>query len=131
MTYVKLPLYTSAAIAVLLSHGSVPAQSMTDPTRPHGASDAGADVEALNAPVLQSIMITGNRRAAIISGKRVELGERYGAARVMKITENEVVLRSAAGTEVLKMYPKVHKGPRGAEPGRAPGAVARERSAKG
>ena len=44
---------------------------------------------------------------AIIGGEMVKLGGKYGDARVIKITESEVVLRSATGTETLRMYPDV------------------------
>jgi hypothetical protein len=52
-------------------------------------------------------MITPRGRSAIISGQRVELGGRVGDARVAAIRENEVVLRSSSGSDVLKLYPDV------------------------
>ena len=102
-----------AVAATLSSHAHATAQIMIDPTRPprsataaHAGDLAG---ETPSAPVLQSVMITPTHRSAIIGGERVELGGRYGDAQVVKITESEVVLRSAARTEVLKMYPDVEK----------------------
>jgi hypothetical protein len=85
------------------------AQGIVDPTRPPGilAGPENAD-DAVRGPVLQSIMIKPNARSAIISGQRVELGGKYGDARVTAIGENEVVLRSENGTDVLKLYPDVH-----------------------
>jgi hypothetical protein len=60
-------------------------------------------------------MIRPHNRSAIISGQRVELGGRYGDARVAAISESEVVLRSNGGTDVLRLYPDVHmKKPNGA-----------------
>src|SRR5688500_84097 len=103
---------------------------MTDPTRPPrsaAAAQAGFDSagEPPSAPILQSVMITPTRRSAIIGGERVELGGRYGEAQVVRITESEVVLRSAGRTEVLRMYPEVDKkAARSAQPASAlpPGA---------
>ena len=132
MTNVNLPLCILAALGLLLGHGSVTAQTMNDPTRPPGAmSSADHEPERARAAVLQSVLITPTRRAAIINGQRVELGGRFGEARVLKITETEVVLRSAAGTEVLKMYPNVDKALKRAEPVQTRPSTARGRSSKG
>ena len=52
-------------------------------------------------------MITPSERFAIIGGERIKLGGKYGEAQVIGITESEVTLRSASGTETLRMYPDV------------------------
>ena len=84
------------------------AQPMADPTRPPpGVAESVPRLETVRGPVLQSIMITQQSRSAIINGQRVELGGRYGDARVVKIDDNEIVLRSTDGTEVLKLSPDV------------------------
>ncbi len=67
------------------------------------AGDAGGGL------VLQSVMISSTRRAAIINGEMVKLGEKYGDAVLIKVAENEVVLKSGDTTQVLKMYPGVEK----------------------
>jgi len=95
------------AVPLYAGTGAV-AQILTDPTRPPSAlasSEAGDDAGA--APVLQSVMISSAARTAIIGGETVRLGGKYGDARVVKITETEVVLRTASGNETLKMYPAV------------------------
>jgi MSHA biogenesis protein MshK len=96
-----------AAMVMVLPVGSI-AQVLSDPTRPPAGiyANEGGDAAA-TGPVLQSVMITPGARTAIIGGETVKLGGQYGDARVVKITENEVVLRSAAGTETLRMYPDV------------------------
>lgn len=84
------------------------AQVLNDPTRPPaGISSTDSGDSAAGGPVLQSVMITPTTRTAIIGGETVKLGGKYGDARVIKITESEVVLRSATGTETLRMYPDV------------------------
>jgi len=45
----------------------------------------------------------------VISGQAVPLGGMFGDARVVRITETEVVLKKGEETEVLKMYPEVDK----------------------
>jgi MSHA biogenesis protein MshK len=83
-------------------------QVLNDPTRPPpGVYSNEAAGSAASAPVLQSVMITPTERSAIIAGKTVRLGGTFGEARIIKITEGEVVLRSASGTETLRMYPDV------------------------
>jgi MSHA biogenesis protein MshK len=110
------------ALAVLLWAAAVGAQMMADPTRPPRAVPVERTSEQTRAPVLQSVIITPERRAAIINGERVELGAVYGDARVARITETEVVLRSADRTEVLKLYPNVDKSVKRDEPARDAGS---------
>ena len=98
------------AAAIFLFFGAAAgAQIVNDPTRPPAALSApeAADGAATRGPVLQSVKISRTERSAIIGGEMVRLGAKYGEARVVRITENEVVLRSAGGTEVLRMYPGV------------------------
>jgi MSHA biogenesis protein MshK len=114
--------YGWSALALLFWAAGVGAQTMADPTRPPRAVPAEAAAERTDARVLQSVIITPDRRAAIINGERVELGGVYGDARVSRITETEVVLRSAARTEVLKLYPNVDKSMKRDEPARAAGS---------
>jgi len=95
------------AVACMAAPGAM-AQVMIDPTRPPPGVYAPESAEkATGAPVLQSVMITPTARTAIIGGEEVKLGAKFGDARVIKITETEVVLRTTGGTETLKMYPGV------------------------
>lgn len=84
-------------------------QVLNDPTRPPPGiySNEAAGSAAVSEPVLQSVMISPTERSAIIGGKTVKLGGTVGDARIIKITEGEVVLRSPSGTETLRMYPDV------------------------
>jgi len=100
------------AAAMLLVPMAALSQAMTDPTRPPGAyatGDPDAGGEAGGGPVLQSVMISPTRKAAIISGEMVKLGEKFGDAVLVKVAENEVVLKTGDATQVLKMYPGVEK----------------------
>jgi MSHA biogenesis protein MshK len=105
-----------AAALLVCAPAAAFAQALVDPTRPPATASAiESTQEAVRGPVLQSIMIGPHSRAAIISGQRVELGGRFGDARVAAISESEVVLRSNSGVDVLKLYPDVHmKKPNGA-----------------
>lgn len=101
---------SSAFAAVLLLTGTgAGAQAINDPTRPPAGfmappADEGA---AARGPVLQSVKISRAGSSAIIGGETVKLGGKYRDARLVRISENEVVLRSASGTEILRMYPGV------------------------
>ena len=97
-------------------------QVLNDPTRPPPGvySNEAAGSAVASAPVLQSVMISPTERSAIIAGKTVKVGGTYGDARIIKISEGEVVLRSASGTETLRMYPDVSLKP--IEPASSPGS---------
>ena len=87
-------------------------QVVNDPTRPPGgfaASDPEVTGDAGGGLVLQSVMISPSRKAAIINGEMVRLGQKYGDAVLIKVAENEVVLKSGEGSQVLKLYPGVEK----------------------
>lgn len=88
-------------------------QGLSDPTRPPGnagmVSTAGRPDEIPSGPQLQSVLIAQGRRIAVINGMTVPLGGMAGDAKVIKISETEVVLRRGAETEVLKMYPGIEK----------------------
>lgn len=86
---------------------SAHAQSLNDPMRPPQFSAAASPVKA--GPVLQSVIISKERRYAIISGERIAVGGAYGDAKLVRIAENEVTLRDTAGDTVLKLVPEIKK----------------------
>ena len=104
-------------------------QGISDPTRPPAALSAGASAESGAAPaaVLSSIKITPTEKTAVIGGETVRLGGRYGDARVIKITDSEVVLRTSAGTETLRLYPDVDIRPLVVEPAAVQKPVTKKR----
>lgn len=85
------------------------AQVLVDPTRPPGALAVPGGEAAAGGPVLQSVMLSPGRKVAVISGELVALGGRYGAARLVRLTESEAVLRNGAETTVLRLFPLVEK----------------------
>jgi len=90
------------------------AQIGVDPTRPPaglatGAADADLAVDTRGGLMLQSVLISPSYNAAIISGVMVKLGEKYGDAVLVRVAENEVVLKSGGMQQVLKLYPGVDK----------------------
>lgn len=101
-----------AAFAWLAPAHAQPQQAGIDPTRPPASAGfQEAAEEGAPGKQLQSILISGGRRVAVISGTMVPLGGMLGDARVVKISETEVVLKTGEETETLKLYPSVDKQP--------------------
>lgn len=96
------------------------AQALADPTRPPNMPDAAvADSGAgASGPVLKSILLSSNRRLAVIDGRSVRVGDRVGNARVIAIDADSVKLRGSEGLTLLKLLPEVSKG--GAKPAASP-----------
>lgn len=97
-------------LGMLLLPG-VQAESLRDPTRPPAELEvvAAGGAEIAKGPILQSVLISAGRKSAIIGGQVVGLGEKYGEALVVKITESEVVLKTGTVTETLRLFPDVEK----------------------
>ena len=89
------------------------AESLPDPTQPPYMTRLAADgkPEAVaDGPVLQTVMMSARRKVAVINGKVVALGEKYGDATLIRMTDSEVVLRNSDKTlQTLKMHPVVEK----------------------
>ena len=108
------PEHAAAAWALGVVLALMPAvaspQAVNDPTRPPGAlatSAPGGD--AGGGMTLQTVMISPTQKAAIINGVMVKLGEKYGDAVLVRVAENQVVLKSGGAEQVLKLYPAVEK----------------------
>lgn len=85
------------------------AQVLTDPTRPPDAVEAQG---AVAGPVVQSIIIgPGRKRAAVVGGERVEVGDSYGGATVARITDAGVFLKGSEGETFLPASAGVEKTP--------------------
>jgi hypothetical protein len=108
--FVRRPASFVLCVLLLAPAGAL-AQVGNDPTRPPvnlgGAVDT--DTEAGGGMTLQSVIISPTNKAAIISGVMVKLGEKYGDAVLVKVMENEVVLKSGTMSQVLKLHPGVEK----------------------
>lgn len=88
------------------------AEELTDPTRPpanifQAASGRGGGAGAAQPSGLRSIIISEKRRAAIIDGKTVELGGRFGNARLVEVNTGSVVLQRGKNRQVLTLFPGV------------------------
>ncbi|MGZ3237429.1 MAG: MSHA biogenesis protein MshK [Burkholderiaceae bacterium] len=107
---IKLPI--AQAVLMLLfpiAASSVHAEQLRDPTRPADMLGRGQSEVAASGPVLQSVLISPQRRIAIISGKTFRVGDKFGDSHVVSISETEVVLQNGKAQQTLKLFPDVHK----------------------
>lgn len=82
---------------ILLLMHNAQAEVLKDPTQPAalpGETNA-ADGRMASGPVLQSVMIGSNYRAAIINGQKVMLGGKYEQATLIRVNEHEALLRNS------------------------------------
>jgi MSHA biogenesis protein MshK len=98
-----------ALLALLASAAQAQAaEVLPDPTRPPaGIPLAAGDAGMPGEPVLQSVLLAGDRSLAVIDGVTVPLGGRYGEAKLVKVSEGQVVLQRPGGAQVLRLYPTV------------------------
>ena len=103
-------------LALACSCGAAAAQGgpLADPTRPPSAvaERPASEAAAPAGPRLQSVLISPTRRVAVISGKTVAQGGKFGDATVASITESAVLLRYPDRKETLQLVPDVAKHPR-------------------
>lgn len=92
------------------------AQDLHDPTRPAVSLESVSGVRAAQdaneldgAQGLSLIIIKHTRRAAVIDGRVIELGGRYGKFKLLEVNEDNVVLQSADGQRVMRLFPAVNK----------------------
>lgn len=99
------------AIAWLAGATVVQAQALRDPTRPPGIAATKIRADGAETPKgelrLQSVLVSPERRAAIISGQVVKLGESVQGYRVVAIGEGEAVLRKGGQSRTLRLFPAV------------------------
>ena len=98
--------------ALLVACASARAQGgLVDPTRPPIVSPTeAAESSAANAGSrLQSVLISGSRRLAVIDGVTVPLGGKVDGATLVAIAETEVKLRRGEEVETLKLYPNIER----------------------
>lgn len=95
-------------LAMLSAPAMAAVENLPDPTRPPASID-GTVSAAPSGPALQSVLVSSGRTIAIISGKTVKVGDKFGDADVVKISESEVVLRSGKRVQTLKLFPGLEK----------------------
>jgi MSHA biogenesis protein MshK len=97
-------------MGLLASTVALPAAAeevLPDPMRPPdftSAPDDGGDATTPRAPLsLQSTLISGDRRSAVINGRSVHVGSTIEGAQVVAIGRTQVRLRDNAGVFTLRL----------------------------
>ncbi|HZP94363.1 MAG TPA: hypothetical protein VFB20_16000 [Burkholderiales bacterium] len=108
------------------------AQQLRDPTRPPSfmATASGAYAVPESGLVLQTVLISPERRAVIINGRLLHLGEGIAGLKVAEIRESEVLLKGGGEARTLLLYPAVEKRAQGVtEPGPADDPTTKKKNA--
>jgi len=106
----RLTLLLAPALLAAVAAAAAP---FADPTRPPSAAEEAGGEGLPPGPRLESVLISPQRKLAVISGREVRLGERFGEGRVVRITPTEVAIRRGGETEVLRLFPSYSKRPEG------------------
>ncbi len=100
---------TAICFCAIVPALSCQAQGLVDPTRPPNAQvlpGEGSGVEEEGAgPRLESVLLAPRRKLAVINGQTVQLGGRFGDAKVVAISETSVVLERSGSRETLQLLP--------------------------
>jgi len=88
---------------LLLAATPCSAASFADPTSPYSGA------VAMPTSGLQSVLISGQRKLAVIDGRRVGVGDRVGQAVVTDIQPYRVLLRRGDQTITLKLQSQAIK----------------------
>lgn len=87
------------------------ANAFSDPTRP--MDFAGTPTRAARAapsgPVLQSTLVSPQRRLAVISGRQVRVGDSIDGAVITDISPYEVRMTKGGRETTLRLLPKINK----------------------
>lgn len=100
-------LYFCIASTLLPCH-IAKAEVFRDPTRPPNVRPVAPDKETGITPSglqLQAIIISENRRSAIIGNRSVHMGDSIGGAKLISINESEVVLKTGEKLQILNLFP--------------------------
>lgn len=109
-----------AALICVVTASTAAAQALRDPTRPPPAASAkGASGRIEQSGwILQSVLISPERRYAIINGEVVPLGGSIAGAELVAVAEERVTLRTQEGLRIVRLFPDVSRlGTADASPG--------------
>ena len=108
-----------AGLICAVTASTAATQTLRDPTRPPAVSAKGAAGRIEQAGwILQSVLISPERRYAIINGEVVRLGGSIAGAELVAITEGRVTLRTQEGLRLVHLFPDVARlGAADASPG--------------
>jgi MSHA biogenesis protein MshK len=92
-------------LGILLLAAPLRAAELVDPTRPPASHSGAAEPAPAEGWQLTSILVSPERRVAVIDGRRLRVGDRLGDAEVVEIRLTGVRLRNARGVLELPLQP--------------------------
>lgn len=99
-----------AMLLIMIALAPTYAGPLSDPTQPIGfATRRAGPLQAPTGPVLQSTMVSHDRKVAVISGKTVKVGDTFDGAVVTDITPYEVRMTRGGREISLRMLPRLVK----------------------
>ncbi len=108
----KLVIALTTGLLLASVSGVAGAQELRDPTRPPSeasARPAAAKSRARGGLVLQTVLISPERKTAVISGRVMSVGDTVSGFRLVEIREGEVLMKGSKETRTLRLYPEVSK----------------------
>ncbi len=98
----------AAALIGVVIASTCAAENLRDPTRPPAVSAKGAagKIEP-SGWILQSVLISPERRYAIINDEVVRLGGSIAGAELIAVAEERVTLRTREGLRIVHLFPDV------------------------
>ena len=99
-----LPLFFFGLAAVSAAGAADPFANLPDPTRPSGWQGGGG-----GSTGVQSILISPQRKVAVVNGRTVSIGDRVGDAVVVDIRPYEVILSRGGRESRLRLVPRLDK----------------------
>ena len=86
------------------------AQPLRDPTRPPSFTMPTSGEESVQSDlVLQTVLVSAERRNATVNGRLVRVGDTVAGMRVIEIRESAVVLQGNGEQRTLLLFPAVEK----------------------
>lgn len=104
----RLTLRFATGVLAGLAACAAQADALPDPTAPPARIETEAGESRPNH-ALTAIKLSRGQKIAVIDGQEVAVGGRYQDGRVVRIGENEVVLRRGRELTVLRLYPDIEK----------------------
>ena len=102
-------------LLVVFAGAGLALAQVPDPTRPPMVvmtpESSGGVAVPVESGVQTVILRPKGKSAAVINGQYVQVGDKLGDKKVVKISESEVVLQGESGREVMKVTPDIEKVP--------------------
>ena len=98
-------------LLLLIAASGLQAEPLRDPTRPPQSLTVPARVETTSKWQVSSILISADRRVAMVNGRAVQVGDRVSGARVLAIAADSVRLRNEKKEFTVRLHTQRIKEP--------------------